>query len=201
MKGRYLLLITLIVISLSLASCAGQHGPVSAGMTIDVSVAWMNEGEEDLLVLVMVDDAPSACVEVKGEHALLEKELFLNAASSVVDVYFIIPGDDGNRSDETAAEVIAQASLTVDGGHETERKKIFELGRGTATLMHFDLSPEKKTGGRSVSMLKEKSGVTEDKGLSDAIDIIIRKPPETDPVISYLVKSDNIASILTRIIE
>ena len=101
MKGRNLLLIALIFISISLASCAGQEGTVSARLKIDVSAAWMNEEENTgLLVLVIVDDAPAACVKVEGDGALLEENLSLYPSSSVVDVYLIVPGESENRTEE-----------------------------------------------------------------------------------------------------
>ena len=120
MKGRYLLLIALIFISMSLASCAGQEGTVSARLKIDVSAAWMNEEENTgLLVLVIVDDAPASCVKVEGEGALLEENLSLYPSSSVVDVYLIVPGESANRTEEPVAEVTAKATLTSSGGDET----------------------------------------------------------------------------------
>lgn len=202
MKGRYLLLIALIFISISLASCTGQEGTVSARLKIDVSAAWMNEEENTgLLVLVIVDDAPASCVKVEGEGALLEENLSLYPSSSVVDVYLIVPGESENRTEEPVAEVTAKATLTSSGGDETERNKSFALGRGSAGHMQFDMTSGKKTGGRSVSMLKKQSDDSKEKVLSDVIDVIIRKPSETDPVISHFVKSDNSASFLTRIIE
>ena len=202
MKGRNLLLIALIFISISLASCTGQEGTVSVRLKIDVSAAWMNEEENTgLLVLVIVDDAPAPCVKVEGEGALLEENLSLYPSSSVVDVYLIVPGESANRTEEPVAEVTAKATLTSSGGDETERNKSFALGRGSAGHMQFDMTSGKKTGGRSVSMLKKQSDDSKEKVLSDVIDIIIRKPAETDPVISHFVKSDNSASFLTRIIE